>query len=50
MGGLRDDGMTAPVLCISGYPLSDTPEVLAAKPFTPEQLLAIVETALEESE
>jgi DNA-binding response OmpR family regulator len=50
---LRERGMTAPVVCMSGYLLSDLPEVFSAyflaKPFTPDQLLAIVETALEES-
>ena len=55
---LRAAGMNGPVVYMSGYPLSElptdeTPEVLSAyflaKPFTPDQLAAIVRTALEES-
>jgi DNA-binding response OmpR family regulator len=50
---LRERGMTAPVVCISGYPLADMAEIpsayFLAKPFSPEQLLAIVEIALEEA-
>ena len=52
---LRERGMAAPVICISGYPLSDLPSAelpeflsayFLAKPFTAGQLLAIVATAL----
>jgi CheY-like chemotaxis protein len=43
---LRADGMTAPVICMSGYPASDLPVLSCAaflpKPFTPNQLLSLV--------
>lgn len=47
---LRVDGMTAPVICMSGYPPSDLPALSCAaflpKPFTPNQLLSLVRQLL----
>lgn len=43
---LRSDGMTAPVICMSGFPPCDLPNLSCAaflpKPFTPNQLLSLV--------
>jgi DNA-binding response OmpR family regulator len=48
---LRADGMTAPVICMSGYPASDLPVLSCAaflpKPFTPNQLLSLVRQLLQ---
>ena len=55
---LRAEGMTAPIVCVSGYPLSELPEAdwphvfsayFLAKPFTPSQLVSMIEVALEEA-
>jgi DNA-binding NtrC family response regulator len=53
--GLRDAGMTGPVVCMSGYPENlvpgvDNPRALSsfflAKPFTPDELTMVVRSAL----